>query len=436
MRHRFAAALGATIMTTLVPVTAATAASPHVVTIADPAANTPPSHSFIAACADMAHTPAANQVCDDAAITDFNTARAAEGIKPLVLPEDFDSLTLPMQVLAITDLERVDRGLPPVPGLSSRLNGLAQQGAEANQDPPFPSPFDGTSARSSWADGNSALFAAYRWMYDDGPGSGNFECVNVGDPGCWGHRHTILDGYDAPMAMGAALATTGSGGSITEEIVGGDNTDAIDQTPTWADISGTPTYGVAPANITRTADVGTSKQVTVTATSAGGSGHLDVGFQSGSPPWSVSPNACDLVSNGSCQFVVTFAPTAVGNFPGVLTVSDGTTVKTVALSGTGIKPQVSLTVNTGSVARGRTLAIHGLVTANPTNAALSHRSVALQRKLSGRNWRTIDSATSSGRGKVTYRLQPRKTAKYRLEVVDSGGVVQAKSGAVKVRVTR
>jgi hypothetical protein len=426
--RRLAVALGATLVATLVPAAAAHA-GPLNLTIADPATITTPSQQFIATCDGMATSQAANQACDGVAIPEFNTARAKEGVKPLVLPEVFDTLSVPLQILTITNLERVDRGLAPVPGLSSYLNSLAQQGANAHDHPPFPALVGRTQVTVNWAGTDSALLAAFMWMYWDGPGGGNLGCP--GD-GCWGHRHNLMYSYETPIAMGAGVAP----GSIGQEFIGGDTADPIDVTPTWADISGTLTYGVSPVNVTKTADVGTSKHATITATSAGGSGHLEVGFQSGSPTWSVSPNECDLVSNGSCQFVVTFAPTAVDNFPGVLTVSDGDTVKTVALSGTGIKPQVELGVNTGSVPRGTKLVIHGLVTANPTNAALSHRHVDLQRKFSGGGWQTIDTASSSGRGKVTYRQHPTKTAKYRLEVVGAGGVVQAKSGAVKVRVTR
>jgi hypothetical protein len=97
---------------------------------------------------------------------------------------------------------------------------------------------------------------------------------------------------------------------------------------------------------------------------------------------------------------------------------------------------VALGVSTASVTRGHRLTMHGLVTANPGNDALSHRKVVLQTKPGGGSWHSIDSATTGGRGKVTYKLHPTKTAKYRLEVIGAGGVVQAKSGAVKIRVTR
>jgi len=431
--RRIALALGAGIIATLVSATPASGAGQPPLTIADPATITAPSQQFIATCDGMGSTQSASQACDGVAIPEFNAARAKEGVKPLVLPEDFDTLSVPAQVLAITDLERSDRGLAPVIGLSSYLNGLAQQGADAHGHPPFAPLGQGRSQVAvNWAGTDSALLAAFMWMYWDGPGSGNLSCQTATDDGCWGHRHTMMAGYSSPIVMGAGVAP----GSLTEEVIGGDTADAVDVTPTWADISGTLTYGVSPVNITFATDVGGSKHATVTATSAGGAGQLDAGFQSGSPTWSVSPRECDLAPNASCQFVVTFAPTSAGHFPGVLTFTDGTTVKTVALSGKGFTPEVALGVTTGSVTRGHRLTIHGLVTANPGNDALSHRNVALQAKTRGGSWHTIDAATTGGRGKVTYKLHPTKTAKYRLEVIGAGGVVQVKSGAVKVRVTR
>lgn len=431
--RRLAAVAGAALVAALVPA-AGSAATPRIVTIADPASSIAPSHSFVAACDGMADTVAANQACDGAAIPDFNAARAKEGLGPIVLPDDFDRLSVRAQVLAITDVERVDRGLRPVDGLSRSINALARQGANSDADPDFPDPFGPgrVEANSNWANTNSALLGAFMWLYSDGPGSGNLDCTSAGDDGCWGHRHTMLTDYGNPVVMGAAVASK----SLTEEIIGGDTADPVDVSPTWSDISGSLTYGVAPANITVTTDAGSSKRATVTATSAGWSGPLEVGFESGSPTWSVSPSECDLVAGGTCRFVVTFAPAALGRYPGVLTVSDGTTVKTVALSGTGIRPRVAVGVSARRLARGHRLKLHGLVTADPTNAALSHRTVALQRKRAGVKWRRIGTDTTGGRGKVSYRLHPTKTARYRLEVLGAGGSVAAKSAAVKVHITR
>ncbi|MGN6474786.1 MAG: hypothetical protein ACTHK4_14210 [Mycobacteriales bacterium] len=436
--RRLAAVLATAVVALCMPAGSAAAAA-HVVTVPDPSSNTEPSQSFVSICDGMSTSQADNQACDSVAIPDFNRARAAEGLGPLVLPDDFDTLSVPEQILAITDLERVARGLTPAPGLSSALDGLAQQGADASQDPEFPNPFDGTEAMSNWAGTNSALLGAFLWMCDDGLGSNNLDCTPADQSGCWGHRHTMLNTYDTPIAMGAAVSTissNGSHGSVTEELVGGDSTDAVDQSPTWAQIAGTLTYGVTPQNVTLTADPGTSVTATVTATSGGDPDDLIMGFESGAPTWRVSPSGCHLPAGGSCQFTVTFAPPSAGRFPGVLTVSDGTTVKTVALSGTGIAAQVAIAVSRTQVVRSHSLTVHGLVTADPTHSALPGRKVTLQRKRAGVPWASIGAAITGGRGTVTYRLHPSQTARYRLEVIGSGGVVQAKSAAVKVRVTR
>lgn len=433
MRSRLAA-VAAALVASWLPGSPASAASPHVVTIADPSSNTAPSSGFVATCDHMAQTRAASQACDGAAIPDFNKARAAEGVKPLVLPDDFDTLSGPEQVLAISDLERVDRGLAPIVGLSSNLDALAQQGANSDQDPAFPNPFGPgrAEANSSWVGTQSALLGAFMWMYDDGPGAGNAECRYAGDPGCWGHRHTILTDYSGPIVGGAAVASN----SLTVEIVGGDTADPVDQSPTWAQISATRTYGVAPANVTLTVDARSKATARVTATSAGGSGTLSAGFESGAPIWSVAPAQCQLAAGATCVFTLTFAPSAAGRYPGVLTISDGTTVKTVALSGTGITPKVSLEANTASVRRGSLLTIRGLVTADPTGAALPGRRVVLQRRVGAGHWARVGSAVTGGAGRATYRLHPTQSARYRLEVIGAGGAVQAKSSVVRIAVTR
>jgi hypothetical protein len=57
----------------------------------------------------------------------------------------------------------------------------------------------------------NGLDADYGWMYDDGRGSGNLDCPRSGGPGCWGHRHGILDNFGTvgAMVMGTAFDPTG-----------------------------------------------------------------------------------------------------------------------------------------------------------------------------------------------------------------------------------
>ncbi len=131
------------------------------------------------------------------------------------LPKDYGALSASNRLLATADLERLDRGLPPALGLTRALNTAAHQGALLEGDPIGP---DGYSWASNWAGGaRSPLFDDFVWMYDDGAGSGNLDCVHPGDSGCWGHRDNILAPFQAPLVMGAAI----HGASVTELFVGG-----------------------------------------------------------------------------------------------------------------------------------------------------------------------------------------------------------------------
>ena len=65
------------------------------------------------------------------------------------LPSNYPSLTPPEQLFVLTDLERIDRGLPPITGLAANLNAYAQAGANAHTDPRFPPYGSGRSATYS-----------------------------------------------------------------------------------------------------------------------------------------------------------------------------------------------------------------------------------------------------------------------------------------------
>jgi hypothetical protein len=139
-----------------------------------------------------------------------NHARAAEGVKPMVLPPNFASMGVPEQLLVTTNLERVDRGLPPFAGLSAPLDANALVGARKADDPPDPDNVIGDD--EEWSGGTvNGLDADYGWMYDDGRGSSNLDCPRTGGAGCWGHREGILDNFGTvgTMVMGAASTTTG-----------------------------------------------------------------------------------------------------------------------------------------------------------------------------------------------------------------------------------
>ena len=156
--------------------------------ISEPAANRDPSPATLEACA----TAPSGAACIASALGDINLARAAEGIGPMVLPASFASLTIPQQLMVVANLERIGRGLAPALGLSANLDSTATAAA-ANDADPVPSQFNGDALTSNWAGGtSSALLADFLWMYDDGPGSGNEDCQQAGDSGCWAHRRDIL----------------------------------------------------------------------------------------------------------------------------------------------------------------------------------------------------------------------------------------------------
>ena len=176
--------------------------------IADPAQNVPPDPDFVAACA--ADGLDSSPPCMSAALQAVNSARAREGVKPLILPSNFAQLSVPEQLFVAVNRERVDRGLPAAVGRTPALDRNAQQGADHADDPPDPGKaYDVVDAE--WAGGSSnGLDAVYGFMYDDGPGSTNLDCPKNGGPGCWGHRHGILDNFGTvgTLVMGAAINPT------------------------------------------------------------------------------------------------------------------------------------------------------------------------------------------------------------------------------------
>lgn len=156
--------------------------------------------------------------CVNPVLTAINRAHTSEGVRAMRLPAGFTAMSIPQQLLVVSNLERTDRGLNAALGLSASLDRSALAAARANQDP-VPNPFYGNAYGSNWAGGiASSLAVDFLWMYDDGPGSSNIDCRSAGNAGCWGHRNNILYPYQAPVAMGAAV----SGSSLTEVFVGGD----------------------------------------------------------------------------------------------------------------------------------------------------------------------------------------------------------------------
>jgi hypothetical protein len=182
--------------------------------LAKPSSNVPRTAAMNRACGQGTAAE-----CQSAVVLGIDQARATEGVGRLHLPSDYDALSVPAQLLVLTDLERVDRGLPGFTGLSATLDGLAEKGAVANTDPTGPA---GRTWGSNWAGGEpSALLADYDFMYNDGLGSPNLECSKATPKGCWGHRLNILSDYGLHPPMGAATTKVDGVTSLTELLASG-----------------------------------------------------------------------------------------------------------------------------------------------------------------------------------------------------------------------
>ncbi|MCL2418578.1 MAG: hypothetical protein FWD04_04740 [Conexibacteraceae bacterium] len=139
-------------------------------------------------------------------IENINACRAKNGVGKMRLPSNWGRLTTVERGFVAINLERVNRGLQPIAGLTANLDGLAKTGAEQLQDPPFPSRGYG-SGGAIWALAATPLSANYLWMYDDGPNGfdPNISCTHRGAPGCWLHRDVILLRFGPLVAGGASV---------------------------------------------------------------------------------------------------------------------------------------------------------------------------------------------------------------------------------------
>jgi hypothetical protein len=283
--------------------TTSTAARAH----RDPARSVAPSQRFFNACFHVSGKAAAQRACDAAARHDFDKVRANDGLPPMTLPSGFAKLSAVHQLLVLTNLERVDRGLHPFPGLSRRLDRLARSGAKRQTDPSFPSPFPGTFGGGNWAGvGTSTLLADYVWMYDDGPNSPNGDCPSPTAAGCWGHRHNILHRYQKPLAMGAGVAHHGS--SMAAEYIGGDTADHA-RSPRWSHFRHRLPVGLSATHLMVHAAAGGSGHRKLRIWASGTAMHVTITLSPRDAIWSVSRSSCRLKPGHSCVVTVRERPT-------------------------------------------------------------------------------------------------------------------------------
>lgn len=156
--------------------------------------------------------------------------KAEEGLAPLSFDAArFARLSVPEQVFVLSNLERTTRGLYPAVAMVKRLDVIAVDAARRDQDPVD----HGQGFASIWSSppaslGQTAFFADFGWMYDDGPPPQhifrNVECLTTGQSGCWGHRENILSnplhgwrGCRGELVTGAGFVLgTPDGPSLTQ----------------------------------------------------------------------------------------------------------------------------------------------------------------------------------------------------------------------------
>ncbi len=290
------------------PLTRGVNAGAAVVPPQNPGANISPPPGYSGPCGSLAEP---NLYCPSGLTTVYGD-RQAEGVSPMSLPSNWNVLTPPEQLFVLTDLERVDRGIAPIAGLSATLNFYAQAGAAAGRDPSFP---PGTaSGGSTYSSSPSLGVSLAMWMYDDGPGGTNLDCPPSGGAGCWGHRDIILGQYASPSLMGV-----GYGPSTTQIFVGGDTAD----TPyfTWAQEVPLLPVGVFPDGINESVLPGATQTSSLQLWASGEPMNVSVALSGGGGAFQLAGSNCNLPAGASCNIALTFTPPSLGAFTATLVVT-------------------------------------------------------------------------------------------------------------------
>ena len=189
---------------------ACSSGSPGAPGLADPPASVTPHPNYADVCAPVGADT--TTTCLRITLEAVDAARADEGLRPMVLPADFARLTVPEQLFVAVDRERVDRGLAPFSGLTTSLDTGAQRGAREAQSPQ-PSGSGLSSTVTDWiGEVDNGLDADFQWLYNDGPGSGVFDCSGSRRGGCWADRKALLGRFhphSGHLVMGAGYDPTG-----------------------------------------------------------------------------------------------------------------------------------------------------------------------------------------------------------------------------------
>jgi hypothetical protein len=158
----------------------------------------------------------------------------------MVLPGNFRNLNVARRTIVVTNLERVDRGLRPVEGLSPALNHRAQIGANGRLDPVVSVPLMrslGISVWGSiWAGSLGPLAADYNLMYYDGYDATtgiNIDCATPRAAGCWGHRRNILGTYYGEPTLLGGVGNMKTAWDSTAQVIAGSTSSSPHLTYTW-----------------------------------------------------------------------------------------------------------------------------------------------------------------------------------------------------------
>jgi hypothetical protein len=425
-RIRLLAALAAAFASLAFVSSAAASESP----IPNPTSNRTPSQATENAC----FSDQTSQTCTNDALADLNAARVSEGVVPMVLPGDWNSLTIEQQLLVVSNLERIDRGLAAIQGLTTNLNANAQNAANNDADPDTEDVTYGY-ATGAWEGGYvSPLMSDFAWVYDDGYGSGNLDCTSPTDSGCWGHRDGILVGTSEPVVMGAGYdPNTKYGPSESEIFVGSDTQAAPGEpdapiAPTWATIASTLPIGLSTTSLSLPSG-STTAQLTVWA--SGEVMHVSAAVTSSSDKWRVSPASCQLNPGQTCTLTLKTTTATPGS--GTLTLTGPNGKQTVTLKGRSPKPvtpKISAKLNHSKISRGKSVKLSGSVS---TYAPGTY--VELQQR-HGKSWRKLARVELRLGGKFSFTIKGRSKGKYsyRVSIAANGYFRSAASKTVTLRV--
>jgi hypothetical protein len=166
----------------------------------------PPRNTRIGRLPSSCHSSPTGTKCVNAAVYYLDKARSRVHLPPYALPADFPSLSPPKQLFILVNLDRIQYGLAPIPGMTAQLDRDALVSGIWPADDPHPSHTTGLRVWwPGWAGSfHNAPMAYETWVWNDGLGATNPRCTRSDHSRCWGHRHSVLWRYGSNAAMGAA----------------------------------------------------------------------------------------------------------------------------------------------------------------------------------------------------------------------------------------